>query len=717
MFRFTLLLALTASLCACAGAGLPPLAKGQVARPTPAVVTDASYAEVLRSLQRLDAQDSARTTLRERLAEYLLHKGDDAIGADHYDEVVSRFGQVTELYSPNELAARGFPDGLSRLAKYLVAKGSPRGDEARVLSALLILKLQNPDDATQAERYEKLVLWGFDARADMSGPLERFEGLIEAWEEHARLSPLPEVQKKLVQLYVERRDALVKLFQSSDGQVPLSQSVFQGVQRTALSVAAVYLRQGDTASALTQVKSLGASAGIEQRLAEILASTREDGSEGAGALLDLSRAYLEGGRPDVARALCLSGLRGHRDDARFPQCLARICATENDYGGALAWYADAIALVPEERALYDEILEVLKGLIEEGPLTTDVANTHLLATRATEILRERMRRWPKSPPPVAPEELYNAIGEAQMNAGDTAAAERSFGESLAARQTVPTSLQLGLLLERKGRAQQAVAIYTKALETVSGQAPDAARQRAELLERLGDAQRNSGHRPESVHAYEQALAAWAQIVPGLHGRVAGVAELRRGVVLGRLGRNDDAKAAFERAIDAAPGMRETYATILAFLVVHSPDSAFAHEVFHRAQNQVGLATEWKVYFALWLRMIAGRSGQSGDADASEVFESFESGHDWPAKLSGFGSGKLSYDALLAQTSGPGEQAEAHFYEGARRLALGDYAGAQAMFSQVLDTGMVAFYEFAMAQELLAQPAPEPVPAVVAKPTK
>jgi tetratricopeptide (TPR) repeat protein len=465
------------------------------------------------------------------------------------------------------------------------------------------------------------------------------------------------------------------------------------------------------------VKSLGASAGIEQRLAEILASTREDGSEGAGALLDLSRAYLEGGRPDVARALCLSGLRGHRDDARFPQCLARICATENDYGGALAWYADAIALVPEERALYDEILEVLKGLIEEGPLTTDVANTHLLATRATEILRERMRRWPKSPPPVAPEELYNAIGEAQMNAGDTAAAERSFGESLAARQTVPTSLQLGLLLERKGRAQQAVAIYTKALETVSGQAPDAARQRAELLERLGDAQRNSGHRPESVHAYEQALAAWAQIVPGLHGRVAGVAELRRGVVLGRLGRNDDAKAAFERAIDAAPGMRETYATILAFLVVHSPDSAFAHEVFHRAQNQVGLATEWKVYFALWLRMIAGRSGQSGDADASEVFESFESGHDWPAKLSGFGSGKLSYDALLAQTSGPGEQAEAHFYEGARRLALGDYAGAQAMFSQVLDTGMVAFYEFAMAQELLAQPAPEPVPAVVAKPTK
>ena len=76
-----------------------------------------------------------------------------------------------------------------------------------------------------------------------------------------------------------------------------------------MSVAAVYLRNGDLASALSNVQAMGSSGGVEQRLSEILETAREEGAEGAGALLDLARAYLEDGRPDVSRALCLTGLR------------------------------------------------------------------------------------------------------------------------------------------------------------------------------------------------------------------------------------------------------------------------------------------------------------------------------------------------------------------------------------------------------------------------
>jgi tetratricopeptide (TPR) repeat protein len=700
MPRFWPLASTILLFCSCATAGNLPASKTSRVAAQVSVVTDTSYPDAVRAFERLDPQASERAALRERLVVYWLARGDTAISADRFADVVAVLVQIGGLYAPNEWSSSSLPGGLERIARYLVAKGSPRGDEARVLSGLLILKLLHPDDAAVSERYDKLVNWGFEARADMSGPLEPFEGLVEAWEEHARLTPTPQVLATLVRLYTQRRDALVRLFQSSEEQVPLSASVFQGVQRTALNVAAVFLRHGDTASALTQVRALGQAGGLEERLGQMLEATREDDNTGAGALLDLSRAYLEAGRPDVARALCIDGLRSRHDDARFPQCLARIAATENDFGGALAWYSDAIELVPEERALYDEILEVLNGLIEQGTLSSNLAGTRALTTRATEILKERMRRWPKSAPPVSPEELYAAIGSLEMNSGNAKQAESYFRESLKSRPLAAACLQFGILLERTGRAREARDQYRAALELLTGASADIDRQRAELLEHVGDAERVAGMRDEAQRSYEKALALWDTLLPGQKAKRNGTAQLRRGVLLGRLSRLEDAKAAFERAMDAAPTARETYATILAFLVVSAPDAAFAHTVFHTAQNQLGLEPEWKVYFALWLRMIAGRSGQPLEGDVTQAFETPTGAEGWWAKLARFGSGKLSYDTLLEETTAVGERAEAYFYEGGRRLTQGDEAGARAMFSKVLETQMVNFYEFAMAQELL-----------------
>lgn len=696
--RFLVLTSLLCAACATQSGAVAPVVTRIV--PPVTVITDASYPDAVRSFERLPAQAKERAELRDRLAAHWVQKGDTAIGADKFADVVSALSEVSLLYAPHEWSTGSINGGLERLAQYLVKKGSPRGDEARVLSGLLILKLLHPDSAAYSEQYAHLVHWGFDARADMSGPLERFDGLVEAWEEHARLTPTPEVLATLVKLYVERRDALVKLFQSSEEQVPLNASVFQGVQRTALNVAAVFLRYGDTASALSQVRALGLSGGLEERLADMLEATRDEGNTGAGALLDLSRAFMEIGRNDVARGLCVEGLRSRREDPRFPQCLARIAATESDFGGALAWYADAIALVPEERALYDEILEVLNGLIEQGTFSANAASTRALATRATEILKERMRRWPDTAPPVSPEELYAAIGMLEMNAGGAKQAEEYFRESLQRRATAPAALQYGLLLERTGRPREALDQYKLALTLLPANEPEIERQRAELIEHVADAERLAGLRDEAQKSYEQALALWDGMIPNLKQRRGGGAQLRRGIVLGRLARFEDAKEAFERAMDAAPSARETYATILAFLVVSAPDANFGQYVFRTAKNQLGLEPEWRVYFALWLRMIAGRTGQTIDGDVTSALDAPPGAEGWWAKLARFGAGRLNYDALLEETTGVGERAEAYFYEGGRRLAQGDEAGARVMFAKVIETQMVNFYEYAMAQELL-----------------
>ncbi|HMI90495.1 MAG TPA: hypothetical protein VK509_03985, partial [Polyangiales bacterium] len=237
----------------------------------------------------------------------------------------------------------------------------------------------------------------------------------------------------------------------------------------------------------------------------------------------------------------------------------------------------------------------------------------------------------------------------------------------------------------------------QASEAKSGDDP----QRAEILERLGDSLRMLGKQQEATQVYEQGLAIWDRNLSRQKGMRIGLAHLRRGVLLGRLARRTDAVTAFERAMENAPELRETYSTILAYLAVSDPDSAFAHRVFRNAVNQLSLEPEWKVYFALWLRMIAGRDGAGVDPEVSAVLSDLAQGTDWFAKLARFASGQLDYDGLLQSAMGLGERTEAYFYEGARRLGAGDLPGARAMFEQVVHTKMVNFYEFAMAQELLA----------------
>jgi tetratricopeptide (TPR) repeat protein len=331
-----------------------------------------------------------------------------------------------------------------------------------------------------------------------------------------------------------------------------------------------------------------------------------------------------------------------------------------------------------------------------------------------------MRRWPDDPPPVTPEQLHMAIGMAEMNAGNAAEAERQLRESLRAQESTAALVQLGLLLERTGRAREAADIYRRALEVNKTADGDDERERAELLERLGDALRLSGAVGEAQSSYEQGLAIWDQNLARLKGRRVGAAQLRRGVLLGRLSRPEAALGAFELAMENAPGTRETYATILSYLVGAAPDAGFAHRVFRHAQNQVSLEPEWKVYFALWLGAVDAQQGAPGvadEADVREVLDSLAGGESWSGKLAAFGAGRIIYAELLEQASGAGEQTEAHFYEGVRLLRAGDRAGARAKFEQVLGTHMVNFYEYAMAQELVARVgvASAAAPAVSAAP--
>ena len=107
-----------------------------------------------------------------------------------------------------------------------------------------------------------------------------------------------------------------------------------------------------------------------------------------------------------------------------------------------------------------------------------------------------------------------------------------------------------------------------------------------------------------------------------------------------------------------------------------------------------------MYFALWVQAIAGRASQAPSEAVNRTLSEQSEEPGWHGRLAAFAAGTLPYDQLLAAAENPGQRCEAHFYAGARRLAQGDTAGAREQFTAAIDTGMVGYFEYAMAQELL-----------------
>lgn len=708
-----LLLASTAAvLVALTGCGGPPPVAhaGMAAADAPPPIDDASVHEVERVFWRMAPEDPARVAWRDGLIAYRSGRTEGVMRRGDYEEIVRHLSALTALLTPADVAEGRVPAELGPLARWVVEQGSLRGDEGRVMGALVLLAALEDDPEGRRAEHERIERWGREAREGVSNPLDRFGGLIQVWEQHEELAPTPEVLATLARLYVEQRDGLLAVFgpegQGSRVSGRISMRDLQTapllVQRAPLDVAAVFLRHGDLERAAEHVRRMGAlgSSGMEVQLVRILERAQQRDAAGAQALEEVARGFARA-RPAIAAAICRLGARRFPSDARFPICLARVASEGNEVGEATAWYADAVRLSPDDREVYDEALGRLASLLEEGQLESNLPQSRAVARHALEILEERTRRWPQAAASVTREQLLTSIARAEMGRGHVREARERLEAALAARETREAHHALGLLLERTGDARGAADHYRRALDLTEQRGAEGTAGRAELLERLGDAFRLSSEEPQAARMYRQALGLWDELARQVRGARGALVHVRRGILLSRLGDHRGSDEAFDAAMDAAPTWREPYAAILSHLVVSTPNLELAQRVLRRAQHQLTLERQWKVYFALWVQVIAQRASASLDREITMVFDDEARGDSWSARLAAFGAGQLDYDGLLAAAHERGEQAEAQFYQAARLLGSGDAAGARRLLEAVLQSGMVNFYEYAMAQELLA----------------
>ena len=157
----------------------------------PERIDEGQLGELRRLYFTLPMNHPSRPELRDAMMAYLDDEVTGLAEADDYDAVVARFAAMTELLQPEDFEAGRLPPRLEGAARYLVERGAPRGDEARVLAGLLVLRLLLEDEQFEAE-YTELAQWGVDARATLPNVLERWSKLIDVWHEHARLTPAPQ---------------------------------------------------------------------------------------------------------------------------------------------------------------------------------------------------------------------------------------------------------------------------------------------------------------------------------------------------------------------------------------------------------------------------------------------------------------------------------------------------------------------------------------------
>jgi tetratricopeptide (TPR) repeat protein len=182
-----------------------------------------------------------------------------------------------------------------------------------------------------------------------------------------------------------------------------------------------------------------------------------------------------------------------------------------------------------------------------------------------------------------------------------------------------------------------------------------------------------------------------------------------------LGRRDEGLRRFDEAIEQDESRDQSYIDAIAFLVQRG-DAEPAITIYRRALSKSNrVVSEYvKVYASLWIMDITRRRGDAPDATALDYLRTLDARQvvlrparaaAWSRQLVRFALGRITYDAFLAMADTPGKRAEVYFYEAMRRLAEGKSNDANTLWTKVIETNMVSFFEFEMASRYLRSGAP------------
>lgn len=665
-------------------------------------VTESNFDAALRQLRAAPLAARGRDDLRSRLITYLHGTFDEALERGELEQAWDDFAQTVALHEPAELSPGEIDEQVGAMAEAVLQTFEPRGDEARVLGALLVLTLTASEPAPYAQRYDEVAQWSTEVRQALPSDTERVLGLVEVFEGVTTVAPLPDPVDRLSDLYIERHQLLQGAFGGMMGlQALLSprgrgelQSLLAARGASVSDIVTLYLRAGRPEDVRRAVSPLGSLSGRDRELVQ--AARNLDSERRRAESISFLASQLGRNNPDVALDLCHEGHQLYPDQAVFTQCLAEVYRHLGDDQGALDYYIATLENDPTPEN-YERTLVYVTRRMEQELNEEDTRRAREIHDRARSILDSFHERFPDRQPPVQSHHLFYLIGIGEFNAGHIDRAIERLETSVQSTPTRAALSQLGVISLRRGQTEQAIRQFRQALDLVDSPTGENPLMRAVVLDNLADAYNADDQADRANTLHLEALEMLRVAENDMSAQASPDIFIQRGLVLYDLGRTNDARQALNSALAAAPQRRATYGRLLSFYVGHGMVEP-ALEVYHQAFNNSDLDRTWKIYYSMWIVGLQRRLDTTPDQAAVQFLESVE-GDDWIEQLGRYYAGDLTYDQLLTSAQTQGQRAEAFYYEAILRLAGGDLDRGRELLQQVIDTNMMGYYEYEFARLL------------------
>jgi tetratricopeptide (TPR) repeat protein len=705
-------------------------------------------------------------------ADRLRQEARDLGTSDVFDRVFESLRDACTLYEPREL----WTDPLSvpaderkllaSAARLVLSLFAPRGAESQSALALAVLVVVEPSNHEWSERLDRLLAW--TEEASIGGDSAPRRGLTAVDLLQAVLGdwPAPAVAERLSTLFSERQRRFATILKKplpggEDARKALGDLLLtQGdemheMQRTVASIAAAFLRCGRLDRAAAMTGPFADKPGDEPELRALIAAAL-DPTAGPDATLRLARRFLPrvdllGGtatdNPDlgVAFRVLQLGLARAPDNAEMLILSAEIAKLISTPFLAIRQLEEAEqVLANDKNASVDLLARVSADLLDLYFLRLRLAlDPERAATPpADEVERMRQRsieirkRFHGAEVRVKDAQIDFELARSYVNAGLIDRAEplflRAQGEDSESNPEI--TAEFANLFLKRGNPQQASRILRAGLSALES-APHVndtiggveGRSRLERL--LGDALDMGGDHPAAEQAWRSSVAGWERLmIEHLHRKNyprSAEATFEIGRVLYALGRHADGIQKFEEAIEQDGDRDQSYIDSVAFLVQNGEVDA-ALEIYRRALSRPdrSVSEYVKVYASLWIVDLTRRTQKSPDPTAEAFLRTLDLRHPevrpqrgaaWYRQLAAFAIGRIDYAQLLAGADTRGKQAEVYFYRAMQLLADGKAQEAHGMWTRVLETRMVSFFEFEMASRYLRTGAPT-VPSSEFKPS-
>jgi tetratricopeptide (TPR) repeat protein len=676
---------------------------------------------------------------------------------DDFDRLQDSFRDALELLSPRSLWIPGGPplaDSERRLlsgsAKLLVAVNSPRGNELPVAVGLFVLQSIDPLSHEWPSRLDQLFSWldsGAQVPTNQPGP-RRPSTPTDILENVAAVWPAPAVLNRLAELALGRQTKVAGILRRPIGtgegaRSLLSELLLDTESLSAMSVttASTYLRCGQIAKAGQVAARFSDKPGDDPEFRQLVAAAVAPAK--SADYLALARRFLprneilRGTSPDqidpsAAMGVLREGIAAYPEDPDLLLLASRVARMVSAPLLSSRYLDEALATLALRKAGVDTLSDLAAERMDLSFLRLKmridpdrISQAEIEAKQLRAQLAEARNRFG-----VTRFKFDDAAIDYLLAGGLVDAGQIEKAAPLLVRANrdgdagVDALRQLANLSIKRGDPQEAIVLLRQALDSREHNAPAEdtipyVEGQAKLSFVLGNAYEVTANLDDARKAWTVAVRAWDRLMREQLRRKDLASSTEATMEVGRLyyllGRREEGLRKLDEAIAQDEDRDQSYLDSIAFLVQRGETEA-ALEIYRRAMARPGRSvSEYvKVYASLWILDLTRRSANSPDSGALSYLRAIAGRKVllrppraalWYTELARYATGQIDYPSLLAKADTLGKRAEAYFYEAMRRLSNGQSAEANALWSKVVETKMMSFFEFEMASRYLRMGAP------------